>query len=287
MIKHATVAAMSLAVAALATACTGTGTPAADRSAGTAANRSAGPGQALVTHLSYRYLTDLGNGAVSRGYGYNLVDLGPDRQAIDMLPSGQRALVWIGDYSLAHCTFDIPDAGVRRALAALAGDAKVAGYYVADEPDDALPAYGGHCPHVVAQITQRSRLVHQLAPGAFTYEVVTEPGNFAAFAHATDVMGADPYPCLRGRPCDWSKIPAYIAALDAAHVPRYWALLQAFGYGKWRAPTAAELARMIGQWEHSRWQGEQTFAWSYLGWSLGHHPGLLAVLHSLNLGHIA
>ena len=96
--------------------------------------------------------------------------------------------------------------------------------------------------------SRASRLVHQLAPGTFTYEVVTEPGNFAAFAHATDIMGADPYPCLDGHPCDWAQIPAYIAALNAAHVPRYWAVLQAFSYGQWRSPTAAELARMIGQW---------------------------------------
>ena len=160
------------------------------------------------------------------------------------MPAGERALVWIGNYSKARCAFDMSDASVRQALTTLAGDPKVAGYYLADEADDALPTYGGHCPHVATQVTQRNRLVHQLAPGAFTYEVVTEPGNFAAFAHATDVMGADPYPCLRGRACDWSEIPAYIAALNAAHVPRYWALLQAFGYGKWRAPTADELARM-------------------------------------------
>lgn len=30
--------------------------------------------------------------------------------------------------------------------------------------------------------------------------------------------------------------------------------------------------------------GEQTFAWSYLGWSLASHPSLLAVLNRLNLG---
>jgi hypothetical protein len=41
---------------------------------------------------------------------------------------------------------------------------------------------------------------------------------------------------------------------------------------------------MIGQWEHSRWQGEQTFAWSYQGWSLASHPSLLSVLKRLNLG---
>ena len=279
MTRRATLVAIMLAAAALATACTGAGLA--------GATRSPAATQAIHTRLSYRYLTDLSDGVVDRNYGYNLVDLGPDRAAIDALPAGERALVWIGGYSLADCAFDIPDASVRQALGGLARDHKAAGYYLADEADDALPSYGGHCPDVVAQITQRSRLVHQLAPGAFTYEVVTEPGNFAAFAHATDVMGADPYPCLRGRPCDWAEIPSYIAALNAAHVPRYWALLQAFGYGKWRTPTAAELTRMIGQWEQSRWQGEQTFAWSYQGWSLANHPGLLAVLKGLNLGNPA
>jgi hypothetical protein len=276
MTSRAALAAMTLAAGALVSAC----------AAGpTAVNGAGAPG--LVTHLSYRYVTGLGNGAMGRDYAYNLVDLGPYRAAIDALPAGERALVWIGNYSKARCAFDMPDASVRQALTILAGDPKVAGYYLADEADDALPTYGGHCPHVATQITQRSRLVHRLAPGAFTYEVVTEPGNFLAFARATDVMGADPYPCLRGRACDWAEIPAYIAALNAAHVPRYWAVLQAFGYGKWRAPTAAELARMIGQWAHSRWQGEQTFSWRYLSWSLKSHPDLLAVLKSLNAGNAA
>lgn len=284
--------AISVAVTALATACTGTGPATANRSRAPARttialDQPAPSSPSSPRYLRYRYLTDLPDGTVARNYGYNLVDLGPDRAAIDALPAGQRALVWIGGYSLADCAFDLPDAGVRQALAGLAGDPKVAGYYLADEADDALPAYGGHCPDVAAQVKERSRLVHELAPGVFTYEVVTEPGNFAAFARATDVLGADPYPCLRGHPCDWTQIPAYIAALDAAHVPVYWALLQAFGDGKWRAPTAAELARMIGQWEHSRWQGEQTFAWDYQGWSLADHPDLLGVLKSLNLALIA
>ena len=273
MTSRAAIAALTLAAGALVSACTAGPTG------------SGAPG--LVTHLSYRYLTDLGNGAVDHAYGYNLVDLGPYRSVIDALPAGERALVWIGNYSPARCAFDMSDANVRQALGTLAGDPKVAGYYLADEADDALPTYGGHCPDVATQVTQRSRLIHQLAPGAFTYEVVTEPGNFAAFAHATDVMGADPYPCLRGHACDWAKIPEYIAALNAAHVPRYWGLLQAFGYGKWRAPTVAELARMIGQWAHSRWQGEQTFSWNYLSWSLKSHPDLLAVLKSLNAGNTA
>jgi hypothetical protein len=236
------------------------------------------------TRLRDTYLTDLSDGARARRYGYNLVDLGPYRAAIDALPPGERALVWLGGYVDRSCSFASSDASVRRAVGGLAGDPKVAGYYIADEADDALPAYGGHCPDVVAQVTARSRLVHLLAPGPFTYEVVTEPGNFAAFAHATEVMGADPYPCLRGRPCDWAQIPAYIAALRAAHVARYWGLLQAFSYRHWRYPTPAELTRMIRQWQQSGWQGEQTFAWSYSGSSLASRPGLLAVLRRLNSG---
>jgi hypothetical protein len=244
---------------------------------GVAADQSAG-------RLRYRYMTDTSDGQLTAPYGYNLVDVGPYRSAIDAIPAGQQALVWIGDYDKATCAFERSDAAVRQALAGLVGDPKVAGYYIADEPDDGLPAYGGRCPDVVAQITARSRLVHALAPGKFTYEVVTEPGNFAAFARATDVLGADPYPCLTGRPCDWTKIPRYIAALRAAHVARYWGLLQAFAQPLWRFPTPAELQKMIGQWQRSDWEGEQTFAWSFAGNSLASQPGLLAVLGTLNRG---
>lgn len=242
----------------------------------------------LTVHyfLRYRYLTDSPDGRLGGALGYDLVDLGPYPGLISRLPRGQRALVWIGGYDLATCSFALSDAQVSRALAPLAGDKKVAGYYIADEADDALPAYGGHCPDVVAQVKARDRLVHRLAPGAFTYEVVTEPGNFAAFATATDVLGADPYPCQRGRACDWSMIPRYIAALSAAHVARYWGVLQAFSADQWRYPTPAELLAMIRQWERSDWQGEQTFAWSFAGHGLAGHPGLLAVLRAFNDGRI-
>jgi hypothetical protein len=234
--------------------------------------------------LSYRYLTDLHSGAQARRYGFNLVDLGPYRSLIDALPAGERALVWLGGYSRADCAFVTTDARVSQQLRALAGDPKVAGYYIDDEADDGLPVNKGHCPDVVAQVEARSRLVHRLAPGVFTYEVVAEPGDYAAFARATDVLGAAVYPCLRNRPCDWSKIPGYIADLDAARVPRYWGVLQAFGAGKWRAPTPGELRLMIGQWERSRWQGEQVFSWAWDGWSLASQPALLAVLGAANTG---
>ena len=232
--------------------------------------------------LRYRYLTNAPHGTRTNAYGYNLVDVGPYRSAIDALPAGQRALVWVGGYNTARCAFDRSNASIRRVVGSLAGDGKVAGYYIDDEADDALPGAGGHCPDVVAQVSARSRLVHRLAPHAFTYEVVTEPAHFAAFARATDVLGADPYPCLRGRPCDWSLIPRYIAALRGAHVARYWGVLQAFSSPRWRYPTPGELRRMIAQWQHSDWQGEQTFSWNLA--RLSRHRDLLAVLRAANRG---
>lgn len=288
--RAAGLGAVALALTALVAGCSAAARPAARPTVHPAARpaartpaRAAPRPEPRTSPPAYRYLTDLSDGAQARRYGFNLVDLGPYRSQIDALPSGERALVWLGGYSDAMCSFGTTDAQVRGEVSALAGDPQVAGYYIADEADDALPAYGGHCPHVEAQVAARSRLVSGLAPGAFTYEVVTEPGNFAAFARATDVLGADPYPCRTGRGCDWSTIPRYIAALDAAHVPRYWGVIQAFGYQSWQTPTPGELARMIAQWQNSRWQGEQVYAWADAGWSLESHPELLAELRALNL----
>lgn len=239
-----------------------------------------------VTTLPNRYITALSDGALAARYGYNLADVQPDRSVIDALPAGVRALVWIGDYSHVTCSFARSDANVRAAIAGLAGDPKVAGYYIDDEADYALPADGGYCQDVVAQAAARSALVHELAPGTFTYEVVSDPGNYKAFAHVTDVLGATAFPCLVGKPCDWNLIPDRIAALDAAQVPHYWAVLDAFAQDQWRWPTPAELTNMIWQWERSRWEGEQTFAWTWRSSSLASQPSLLAVLSSLNTGQL-
>ena len=232
--------------------------------------------------LPYRYLTDLSSGTQARQYGFNLVDLGPYRSLIDALPPGERALVWLGGYSRAGCVFVTPDARIRREVLALARDPKVAGYYIDDEADDALPANGGHCPDVVAQIEARDRLVHLLAPGTFTYEVVAEPGDFAAFARATDVLGAAAVPLSNRPSLRLVEDPQVHRRPRRRPRGQVLGLLQAFGQGKWNAPTPSELRIMIGQWQRSRWQGEQVFAWDWAGWSLASHPALLAVLGAAN-----
>lgn len=271
-----------LVTSIVAGGCGGVSSPAVPASS----RSTAPPSKSSSQPLPYRYMTDTADGAVTARYGYNLVDVGTDKATLDALPAGQQALVWLGGYDTSTCSFVTSDQAVTGELILLGGDPKVAGYYLADEADDALPASGGQCPNVAAQVTSRSQLVHKLAPGAFTYEVVTEPTNFAAFAFATDILGTDPYPCLVGKLCDTSMIPRYVQALHAAHITRFWGVLQAFSSGSWRYPTAPELQMMIGQWQASGWQGEQTFAWKYAGQSLSGHPDLLSVLSTLNRGPI-
>lgn len=285
---RAVTAAAALAGVLAAAACSGPD-PAASQPAGGRSPAQAGSA-AYARHprttVQYRYMTDLPDGATAARYGYNLADVGPYPSLIDALPSGMRALVWIGDYSHDTCSFSRSDPDVRAAVSGVANDPKVAGFYIEDEADYALPADGGHCPDVVAQVTARAALVHGLAPSKFTYQVVSDPNNYAAFAHATDVMGVTGFPCQVGSGCDWNMIPSRIAALDAAHVAHYWAVLDAFGAEQWRWPTPAELTRMIWQWQQSRWEGQQTFAWTWRGSVLSSQPGILDVLDRLNTGRL-
>ncbi|NIH80849.1 hypothetical protein [Amycolatopsis viridis] len=189
--------------------------------------------------------------------------------------------MWLGGYNNQTCTWSWSDAQIAALFDEfrLAGSPRTGAYFLADEPNTA-----GTCPSAAADVRARARLVRTLDPDPshFTLANIDDPAQFHAFAGAVDVIATDPYPCRSGQACDWSLIPAYIAALRAAGVHRYLALLQAFGAGKWRWPTAAELEHMIAQWQKSDWGGQITFAWSYGGGRLTDHPELLSVLQRLN-----
>ncbi|MTD55142.1 hypothetical protein [Amycolatopsis pithecellobii] len=212
-------------------------------------------------------------------YGFQLADVTPAE--ISAVPPGQEALVWLGGYDNSTCTLSWSDAKVTALFAQfqLAKAPRTGAYFLADEPNSA-----GNCPSAPADLRARDRLVRSLDPDPrhFTLANIDDPAQFRAFAGSTDVIGTDPYPCLSGRACDWSLIPAYIEALRAAGVHRYVALLQAFGAGMYRWPTALELEHMIAQWQKSDWSGQLTFAWNYAGGRLTDHPDLLAVLQRLN-----
>jgi hypothetical protein len=212
-------------------------------------------------------------------YGFRVVDVTPGE--IGAVRPEQQALVWLGGYDNTRCDWVWSDAQVVTSFAqyGLAHSPRTSGYFLADEPNTA-----GNCPATPAQLRARSRLVRSLDPdlGHFTFADIDDPAQFRAFGDAVDVIGTDPYPCQVGKPCDWSLIPAYIAALRAAGVTRYLAFLQAFGADKWRWPSAGELENMIAQWQRSNWSGEIAFSWTYGGSQLIDHPDLLAVLARLN-----
>jgi hypothetical protein len=194
------------------------------------------------------------------------------------LPAGTHALIWLGGYDAETCRFASDDAEVTDWFAryALAGDPRVVGYFVADEPNA-----DHRCPAAPDQVRQRSTLVRSLDPDLrrFTLANIDDPQQFAAFRDAADVLSTDPYPCAAAVPdCDWSLIPSYIAALRGAGVTRYMGMVQAFSGGDWRWPTPADLRRMLDQWRASDWCGALVFSWDYQGARLLDHPELRSVL---------
>ncbi|MFI9150175.1 hypothetical protein [Streptomyces sp. NPDC053367] len=213
-------------------------------------------------------------------YGYTLADVNPAH--VEDTPVRQRALVWLGGYDKANCRWEWSDDRVREEFERydLAGNRRIAGYFIADEPNTNL-----NCPQAAGEVRERARLVRSLDPDTdrFTLVNVDRPDQFADFKGTTDVMSVDVYPCLVDRPCDWTKIPEVIAKLREVGVERYMGMLQAFSFEQWRWPTAEELRGMIAQWQRSDWEGQLTFSWEYEGARLTDHPELLSVLRRLNL----
>ncbi len=231
----------------------------------------------------YRYLIDSGGGqAQAAAHGWNLLDVSSKAEA-DELPRGTRGLVWVGDYDNTSCSWEVSDADLRARLAGTAGDRKVAGFFFSDEPDPVA------CPAAPAQHRARSQLIHSLDPHAFTVMLMDSNSGAASlsqmplWAGAADYVALDPYPCYRGKPCNYGWINTIIHAADRLGI-RYWGVVQAFTGGSWRWPTAGEERHMLGQWRASHEAGYMTFAWKWDGNALASRPDLLAVLTQFNRG---
>ena len=237
------------------------------------------------------------------GLGYNLFDTGPDPQTVAALPAGGQALVWLGDLGDENCapprlSFPQFSAAVDR----MAGNARVFGYFLADEP------HPRPCPGAVADIRARADYIRAHDPGRRSFIVVLDGTNqcggaygceYAALqpAHShVDLIGLDPYPCNVSRStCEYGKIDDTVRRARANGVPAaaIVPVFQAFGQScaasnYYRLPGAAELRTMLAHWAalvpHPVF--DYTYSWGRQGSAcptLADSPQLQAVMRSHNL----
>ena len=243
-----------VAAAALLVPAALAGAQAGGSSAATAAATAAtvtAPATAPVTgnHL----VTNL-HGATTgpRRLGFTVFDTGASLSQVNALPAGVRALVWLGQ----KCPTAADDA-FRAKVRALAGTAKVLGYYLSDEPHIA------DCPGGPAGLASRAAFVRSATSGRQKSFVmlskVTDFGPFRPAVSKVDMVGLDPYPCSVPNPtCDLTKIDQRVSAATAAGIPlaRIVPTYQVFGQSAtptgtdhyYLQPTAAQLRAMVLRW---------------------------------------
>jgi len=193
---------------------------------------------------------DTGSYATGPGsLGFTVADVS-NKSELDSLPTGDTGLAWIGLCGGATSSFD-------SAVNAYAGDGKLFGFYVMDEPDPAS------CP--AANLKAETSYIHTHFLGIKTFIILqnlsadSTPSYANSYTPANsgmDLVGLDPYPCRSDAspaPCDYSEISKSVVAAEAVGwplstlVPVY----QAFGGysgGTWTLPTASQETTILSEW---------------------------------------
>lgn len=212
-----------------------------------------------------------GKDASTSGYhdmaatGFNTVMTGPYPELLRNVDAqGMKGVVWLGNFiNGPTCGFDKDDNTVTRLLKVIAGSREISAYYLGDEP------HVTECPQAPALFKQRTALVHALDPGSQTFTVIQASENgvshdYAPWAGAVDIIGFDVYPCVRSSSmCNFNAIDAAIAAIKAAGIRRYWAIVQDFQDCYYRLPTPSEIAAQFDRWARSDMGGYFVFSWNY------------------------
>lgn len=214
---------------------------------------------APVTPLHY---TPNGNISSSGAYlpgalGFNLADISAS-WVLRYLPTGVKALVWLGDCGGATSSF-------QSQIHPFLGSTKVWGFYLMDEPGPSS------CP--AANLKAESDWIHANDPGAKSFIIEQNQsasyspnytGDYTPANSDIDYYGLDPYPCrndtypvpLNG--CNYSYITLDVTAAEAAGIPQadIVPVYQGFGGGSYiddgngtyLLPTAAQEQQIMATW---------------------------------------
>jgi hypothetical protein len=203
--------------------------------------------------------------------GFRTVIVNPTKAQLDQIQAyGLTAMLYLGGYNSATCTFGWSDDTIRARVTAIKDHPASTMYYIADEPHTAT------CSDAVQQIRSRSQLVKSIDPTAATAIAENRQSDVTAFANSTDVMILSTYPCSHVNGCVMSKIDAAVSTARAANVKHPWAAPQSFGDDYYRVPTPEELQALIDRWKADGAQGFFTYTWNCCGdpETLANHPEL-------------
>lgn len=225
------------------------------------------------------------------------------RATLATLPPGAQAMVWVGNLDNSSATPGFTLGQFQAQVDALAGDSRVFGYFLSDEPHPA------QFRSAAADIAVRADYIRAHAPGQRSFIVVLDGTNscggtygceYRALAPAkthVDLVGVDSYPCHFGAPCDDSQIGARVSSAVANGVPlaQIVPVYQAFGQeGKasspyYRTPSPTELEQMLAAWQVAVPHPVLDYAYSWGTQStspqaLANHPELRRVVKAHNAG---
>jgi hypothetical protein len=188
----------------------------------------------------------------------------PNKSAIDALGPGQQALVWLGNLDNTSCTPGFSYPKFTAAVDQLAGDRKVFGYYLSDEPHPSV------CPDAVAHIRQRADYIRAKDPAQRSFIVVLDAGkqcngDFGCEYKAmrpdethVDLFGIDPFICNVSHGCNFDRIDSTVRLAELKGIPRasMVPVLQVFGQAcnteqthYYKLPSQEELRQALRRWD--------------------------------------
>jgi hypothetical protein len=213
---------------------------------------SPGGGPVTALHFTANSNFDSQGNFLPGADGFNLADVGSAAET-SALPAGVKGLAWVGLCNGADSNF-------VATVTPYAGNSKLFGFYLYDEPDPTSCA--------ASNLKAESDWIHSHIPGAKTFIIMnvqsatSNPSYQNTYNPSNsdiDLYGLDPYPCRTEiSSCAFNWIPLAVNAAESAGVPLsdIVPVYQTFGGGTWvddgggqyRLPTAAEESQLLSTW---------------------------------------